>query len=142
MRKLWIVAQREFMERVRSRWFIVSTILVPGLLGLSIFIPIFFSSRAAPSADMARITIIDASGSGFGAGLAARLDGGATGDTAAEYVNVVPTAIAAAESTATHDVIDGRRKGYLVVGPILWPKPDVRYAGSNATSHLPTRLTH
>jgi len=136
MRKLWIVAQREFMERVRSRWFIVSTILVPGLLGLSIFIPIFFSSRAAPSQDMARITIIDASGSGFGAGLAARLDGGATGDTAAEYVNVVPTAIADAESTATRDVINGRRKGYLVVGPILWPKPDVRYAGSNATSTI------
>lgn len=136
MRKLWIVAKREFQERVRSRWFIFSTVLVPALLGLVIFIPMYFTSRAAPSADMARITIIDATGSGIGARLATRLDGGATGDTSAVYVDVPPTGIAAAESTATHDVITGARKGYLVLGPLLWPKPDVRYAGSNATSTI------
>jgi len=136
MRKLWIVAQREFMERVRSRWFIVSTVLVPAFLGLVIFIPVYFVSRATPSTDMARITIIDASGSGIGARLAARLDGGVAGDTTARYVSVSPTAIAAAESTATHDVISGARKGYLVIGPLLWPKPQVRYAGSNATSTI------
>lgn len=136
MRKLWIVAQREFLERIRSRWFIVSTILVPGLIGFAILIPLYFASRATPSSDMARITIIDATGSGIGARLAARLDGGVTGDTTTRFVEVPPTAIAVAESTATRDVITGTRKGYLVLGPLLWPKPDVRYAGSNATSTI------
>ncbi|HEY7893800.1 MAG TPA: ABC transporter permease [Gemmatimonadaceae bacterium] len=134
MRKLWIVAQREFMERIRSRWFIVSTVLVPGLLGLILFIPLYFTSRAVPSTDMARITILDATGSGLGTQVAAKLDGGIAGDTAARVIAVAPAALAAAESSATRDVISGARKGYLALGPALWPKPDVRYAGSNATS--------
>lgn len=134
MRKLWIVAQREFMERIRSRWFIVSTVLVPGLLGLILFIPLYFTSRATPSSDMAHITILDATASGLGARVAASLDGHATGDTTAREIDVAPAGLAAAESSATHDVISGTRKGYLVLGPALWPKPDVRYSGSNATS--------
>ena len=136
MRKLWIVAQREFMERVRSRWFVVSTVLVPAFVGLVIFIPVYFTSRAAVSPDMARITIIDASGSGIGGRVAARLDSGVAADMAPRYEEVVPTAVAAAESSAARDVIAGRRKGYLVLGPLLWPKPDVRYSGSNATSTI------
>jgi ABC-2 type transport system permease protein len=136
MRKLWIVAQREFLERVRSRWFVVSTVLVPAFVGLVIFIPVYFTSRAAVSPDMARITIIDASGSGIGGRIAARLDSGVAADMAPRYEDVVPTAVAAAESSATRDVIAGRRKGYLVLGPLLWPKPDVRYSGSNATSTI------
>ncbi|MGH7646667.1 MAG: hypothetical protein ACREND_01005, partial [Gemmatimonadaceae bacterium] len=136
MHKLWIVAQREFMERIRSRWFIVSTILVPGLIAFAILIPLYFVSRAAPSSDMARITIIDATGSGIGARLAARLDSGVPRDTAAQVEEITPTAIAAAESTATQEVITGARKGYLVMGPLLWPKPEIRYAGSNATSTI------
>jgi ABC-2 type transport system permease protein len=136
MRKLWIVAQREFLERVRSRWFVVSTVLVPAFVGLVIFIPVYFTSRAAVSPDMARISIIDASGSGIGGRIAARLDSGVAADMAPRYEDVVPTAVAAAESSATRDVIAGRRKGYLVLGPLLWPKPDVRYSGSNATSTI------
>ena len=136
MRKLWIVAQREFLERVRSRWFVVSTVLVPAFVGLVIFIPVYFTSRAAVSPDMARITIIDASGSGIGGRVAARLDSGVAADMAPRYEEVVPTAVAAAESSAALDVIAGRRKGYLVLGPLLWPKPDVRYSGSNATSTI------
>jgi len=136
MRKLWIVAQREFMERIRSRWFIVSTVLVPGLLGLILFISLYFTARATPSSDMAHITILDATGSGLGARVAAQLDGDVTGDTAAREIDVAPAGLAAAESSATRDVIAGTRKGYLVLGPALWPKPDVRYSGSNATSTI------
>lgn len=136
MRKLWIVAQREFQERVRSRWFVVSTVLVPAFLGLVIFIPVYFTSTAATSPDMARITIIDVSGSGIGERVAARLDSGVAGNMAPRFEDVAPAALAAAESSATRDVITGTRKGYLVLGPLLWPKPDVRYSGSNATSTI------
>ncbi|HXE59982.1 MAG TPA: ABC transporter permease [Gemmatimonadaceae bacterium] len=136
MRKLWIVAHREFVERIRSRWFIVSTVLVPALLGLVIFIALYFTSRATASTDMSHITIIDATATGLGARVASVLDGGATGDTTALEIDVAPPALAAAESTATREVIAGKRKGYLVLGPAVWPKPDVHYAGSNATSTI------
>src|SRR6185437_811525 len=85
---------------------------------------------------MAHITILDATGSGLGARVAAQLDGDVTGDTAAREIDVAPAGLAAAESSATRDVIAGTRKGYLVLGPALWPKPDVRYSGSNATSTI------
>ena len=137
MYKLWIVIRREFLERVRSRWFIVSTILVPLLMGLVIVVPIVFATRATPSNDLARITIIDVSGTGLGKAVAFSLDGGITGDTSlTQVIPLAPAEVAAAESTATREVLAGRKKGYLVLGPALWPVPAVRYAGSNATSPL------
>ncbi|HEY7877577.1 MAG TPA: ABC transporter permease [Gemmatimonadaceae bacterium] len=137
MHKLWIVIRREFQERVRSRWFIVSTILVPLLMGLVIVVPIVLAARAVPSNDVARITIIDVSGTGLGKSVAFALDGGITGDTSLTRVTAVPVAeLAAAESSATREVLAKREKGYLVLGPALWPKPAVRYAGSNASSPI------
>lgn len=137
MRKLWIVIRREFLERVRSRWFIVSTILVPLLIGLVLVVPIVLATRATPSNDLARITIIDATGIGLGNSVAVALDSGVTSDTALAHVTIVAASgLAAAESSATREVLAKRRRGYLVLGPSLSPALDVRYAGSNASSPL------
>lgn len=135
MRKLWIVVRREFLERVRSRWFIVSTILVPLLMGLVIVVPIMLAVRTTPSNDLARITILDLTGSGLGKSVAAALDSGITADTAlTPVIALSPPELAAAESTATRAVLAKRQRGYLVLGPTMWPTPQARYAGANASS--------
>jgi ABC-type Na+ efflux pump permease subunit len=33
MRKVWVVFKREFLERVRSKWFIAATLLGPVFFG-------------------------------------------------------------------------------------------------------------
>ena len=45
MRKIWVVVKREFIERVRTKWFLVSTIMGPVLMGLLIFLPALMMSR-------------------------------------------------------------------------------------------------
>lgn len=62
MRKVWAVIRREFVERVRSRWFWVSAALGPVFLAALVFLPILF----ARSGGMARIVVVDGTATSFG----------------------------------------------------------------------------
>jgi len=63
MRKVVAVIRREFIERVRSRAFVVSTLLGPVFMSLTIFLPIYLSGRqSAPK----RIVILDGASGGLG----------------------------------------------------------------------------
>ncbi|HET8656529.1 MAG TPA: ABC transporter permease [Longimicrobiaceae bacterium] len=77
MRELWIVLGREFTERVRSRSFLLSTILTPVFLLLIAFGPQLLEHAHNGELSLA---IIDATGSGLGEATAARLQA-AGGDT-------------------------------------------------------------
>ena len=45
MRKLLVVTAREYLERVRTRWFIIATVFGPILIGLLLFVPPWLTSR-------------------------------------------------------------------------------------------------
>lgn len=135
MKKLLVVLEREYMERVRTRWFLIATIFGPVFLGTLMFLPTYMATRSSVSADVARIRILDATGSELGRLVAAELNGGLLGDTSLTQVApVAPAALAAAESLATTDVRRRRIKGYLVLGQNALAGGGVRYAGVNATS--------
>ncbi|MEZ4360933.1 MAG: ABC transporter permease [Kofleriaceae bacterium] len=44
-RSLWVVARREFLERVRSKWFLVGTLLGPLAMLAVIFVPALLAGR-------------------------------------------------------------------------------------------------
>lgn len=67
---MWTVARREFIERVRSRWFVVATVLVPVLMVLLFAVP-FLSVRGGTSER--EIVVVDATERGLGPGLQDRL---------------------------------------------------------------------
>src|SRR4026208_2470847 len=105
MKKLLVVLEREYMERVRTRWFLVATIFGPVLFCVLMCVPAYMANRSDASADVARIRILDATSAGMGALVAAELNGGVLGDTGATQVQVVAqSAVAEAESTATRDI--------------------------------------
>jgi ABC-2 type transport system permease protein len=135
MRKLWVVLKREYLERVRTRWFLVATVFGPILFGALMFLPAYMTTRERASMDVARIRILDASGSDLGRGIAGALNGGVTGDTSLTQIEVLESAaLAAAESTATRDVQARRLKGYLVLTPRTLSGEGARYAGVNASA--------
>jgi ABC-2 type transport system permease protein len=135
MSKLLVVFEREYMERVRTRWFLVATIFGPLLMGALMVGPAYLANRTSASADVARIRILDATGTDLGRLVAAELGGGALGDTALTQVLALgPEVLATAESTATADVLRRRIKGYLVLPPALFSRGGARYAGVNATA--------
>ncbi len=86
--KLFVVAKREYMERVRSRWFIVMTLLVPAIFSGAMLLPVYVAARSSASGSALRnIAILDASGTGLGEQIATTLKtdstlGGAAAPTA------------------------------------------------------------
>ena len=74
MRKIWAVIRREFVERVRSKWFWVSAILGPLFFAAIIIIPLHFAAAGGTKA----IVVVDGTTSGFGARVADSLARGKT----------------------------------------------------------------
>jgi ABC-2 type transport system permease protein len=134
-KKLWAVVQREYLERVRTRWFVLATIFGPIVFGSLMYLPAYMATKSRSSDDVARIRILDATATDLGKRVASALNGGLFGDTSRTRVEAVtPTTLAAAESIATRSVIAKQIKGYLVLEPSVFIGKSPRYAGANATS--------
>ena len=135
MRKLWTITKREYLERVRSRWFVIATVFGPLLFGGIMFLPAFFAMRTRASENVTRIQVLDATGTTLGTRVAAELAGGPMGDTTlTRVIRVAPAQLTEAESLATKAVRDRQIVGYLVLDGDAMAGRFVRYAGTNATA--------
>jgi ABC-2 type transport system permease protein len=56
MRNVWIIAGREYFERIRTRGFMITTILIPVIMGGFIFGSFFLGSRTAPEIHIAVVS--------------------------------------------------------------------------------------
>jgi ABC-2 type transport system permease protein len=138
--KLIAVAKREYMERVRSRWFILGTLAVPALAVAALAIPMYMASRGA-SSSLRHITVIDATGTGIGDRVAKALMSDSSlaatkNDTVAtRVINVDAAHLAAQERAATAEVEQPKHiAGYLVLTDSTLAGQSARYAGRNASS--------
>ena len=135
MAKLWAVAKREYLERVRSKWFVVATLLGPLLMALAILLPIYMRQRTMQTTRASNITILDATSTDLGDAVARALGTGLQGDTsAARVVHVTGANMAQAESTAMRDVMAKHIEGYLVLDSTTAAGERARYAGRNAST--------
>jgi len=134
MAKLWTVIKREFLERVRTKWFIIVTIFGPVFFGVIMILPAYLSVRGMKDVKVADIRIIDATGTGLGERVATRLDGGPMGSATTQVVVITPDRMAEAESLATKDVMAKTRRGYLVLDSLTISQQKASYAGRNASS--------
>jgi ABC-2 type transport system permease protein len=137
-KKIFIVAKREYLERVRTRWFVMMTLFVPVLLSAAIIFPMYLASRGGASNDIQHIAIIDATGAGLGDRIARALmlDSSAHVDSIKPRVTAVsPSGVAAAEKAATAEVQQPKHiAGYLVLTDSSLTGNSARYAGRNASS--------
>lgn len=136
MARLWAVIKREYLERVRTKWFIFSTVFTPLLFGALTLLPIWLASKSMNTENIAHIQILDASGAGIGKRVAFALGGGVmSNDTSSTQVIVLDTTqLAAAEVAATDAVVKHETRGYLVLGPHILDATETRYAGRNGSS--------
>jgi ABC-2 type transport system permease protein len=135
MAKLWAIIKREYLERVRSKWFLIATFFGPIFFSAIIIVPAWLASRSKATSDIYNTTILDATTTGFGHRLAINIAGDSTKkDRMPEVRLVAPSALTQAESTATHSVMQNEKTGYLVVDQQTLAGESARYAGRNATS--------
>jgi len=137
MAKLWAIIKREYLERVRSKWYLLSTALAPLFFGIIAIVPIVIASRTKPSPDLSHVVILDATGTQLGLRVAGELAGGISGaPTRAVVRAVAPSELAPAETLATHEVmrLQDPMLGYLVLDSSTIAGHSERYAGRNAST--------
>jgi len=138
-KKIFIVAKREYLERVRSRWFIAVTLLVPAVIaGFSVMMA-YAASKGNASNAVRHITIINTTSSDIGQRVADALMADSTlvgaDSIRPRVVNVSPAELAQAETKAADEVkIPNHIAGYLVISDSTLAGQSVRYAGRNASS--------
>jgi len=146
MDKVWVVAKREYLERVRSRWFVVMTLLVPVLITATFLVPAWVAAKAASGSAARNIVILDATSTGLGqrvadilvrdSSAAAASRRAAAAPEPGPQVRVVSQAqLPAAEDSATRQVMKPNSiVGYLVLDDSTLSARRIRYAGRNASS--------
>lgn len=138
-KKVFTVAKREFLERVRTRAYVLATLLVPILMAGLVLVPTFIAMKSRPSGDARHITILDASGVGLGDRVARALIADSSIKSAdsikPRVVVVSPTELTAKEAEATAEVkLPNHIVGYLVLTDSTAKGQTARYAGRNASS--------
>jgi ABC-2 type transport system permease protein len=135
LHKFIAIAKREYMERVRSKWFLIGTFVAPLIIAAIMILPMVVASRTKPSDEGMNIVILDATGAGLGVRVAAAFAGGIMSNARSIPVDTLsPSMLAAAESMQTSRVVRHEITGYLVVDSATLEGKSARYAGRNASS--------
>jgi ABC-2 type transport system permease protein len=56
LRNVWLIGRREYVERIRTRGFLITTVMIPLIMGGFIFGGIFFNSKANPGTHIAVVS--------------------------------------------------------------------------------------
>ena len=134
MGKWFVVFKREYLERVRSKWFLVATVLGPVFLGMITVLPIALAAKTRASTQLSNVIVIDATDTDLGDRVAKSLGATSPGSPAPRLRRVKAEQVAAAEKKATSEVMDRAALGYMVLDANTLAGKEMRYAGRNATA--------
>lgn len=130
MRDTWVIARREFAERVHSKWFVVMTLLWPLLMVGMIVIPALLGGQGTAGA---KVAIVDKSGADVGTSMSIQL----------WALQKWKTNVIAPET----DIKDLRKKiqtgelnGYVVIPADALDGGEIIYSGDNASNQTVTIL--
>ncbi len=131
--KLWAVVRREYLERVRTKAFVIGTILGPLILGALMVVPIL---AVKASGKRLRVAVLDRAGT-LGPSVEAALRGARFGDRTRFDVEPAGSEPPGAREPALKTaVLDGRLDGYLVVPEDALAKSTVSYFGRNVSNSI------
>ena len=113
MHNIWLIARREYLERVRAKSFALMTVLIPVLMGGLLYGAAIINGRNSSNAHIAIVTR-DAQ---FGQDLQTELKGEDRGTMSAEVLSPAPALRGQLESRLDHRKLDG----------YLWITPPARF---------------
>ncbi|MGE3761938.1 MAG: ABC transporter permease [Kofleriaceae bacterium] len=127
MRNTWVVARRELLERIKSKWFVAITLLGPVFMVALVVVPAVISARSTTGA---RMDIVDHTGV-LGERLAKKLR---------EDYDWVVTVVDkdTPDQTELDKIRDDKINGFLVIPPGAIVLSNVLYRGDNAASQYVT----
>ncbi len=138
MAKLLAVIKREYLERVRNKWFVIVTIFGPLFFAVIMVLPAYLSVRGIRDARVGDVRIVDATGTGLGARVAEKLATPGLQSPAPTQTfridTVAPNDVAALEERLVAEVQAKTLTGFLILEPATLTNATARYAGRNASS--------
>src|SRR5438128_794603 len=123
MRKVWVVIRREFVERIRRRWFWVMALLGPLFFAAVFVLPTVLASRGG----VRQIVVVDATTGPVGARITQLLN-----DSPMFRARRVPASGKVVDSLTT-EVEQKRLAGFLIVTDAAADSGKAEYRGSNAS---------
>lgn len=127
MRKIWAVIRREFVERVRKKWFWVMALLGPVIFGALFFLP----TLLARGGGVKHVVVVDGTTSTFGARVTEGL-----GRQEKIFVVVRIPAGGNAIDSLTAEVGAKRLDGFLILSDAAVDSGKAEYRASNVSSFV------
>ena len=132
MRETFVIAKREFLERVRTKWFVAMTILGPILMVALILIPALLAGRGGTGA---KVDIIDQTGGKVAPLLSVNLQ--KLGDWKITTIDPATT-----DDTELAKIRTKQLNGFIRVPADGLDKGSTIYRGDNATNQVVQGLLH
>ncbi|HEY0038427.1 MAG TPA: hypothetical protein VGB66_17135, partial [Longimicrobium sp.] len=130
MRNVMIIIRREFNERVRTRSFLVGTVLFPVFMVAMVFLPALIKSGGGERT----LVLVDQSPAGIGERVTAALQAPKPGKEAIRYtVERVPGPIDAQRASLNGRVEKKEIDGYVVIGADVLKTSQVAYRARDVT---------
>ncbi|HXY19966.1 MAG TPA: ABC transporter permease [Gemmatimonadales bacterium] len=129
MHKVWAVIRREFVERVRSKWFLVSTILGPVFMIAVTVLPSLLATR---SGRVNHIVLVDEGSDSFAQRLRTQLAG--SGRFTVELLESGEGQDTAVKDSLTNEVRTEALDGFLTVSSATLESGTAEYRGRNVSS--------
>ncbi len=134
--KLWAIVRREYLERVRTKAFMIGTILGPLILGAMMVVPIL---AVKASGKRLRVAVLDRTGT-LGPTVEDALRSALFGDKARFDVQPAGSQPPAAREAALKEAaLDGRLDGYIVLPEDALAKSTASYFGRNVSNSIDLR---
>ena len=138
MAKLWAVIKREYIERVRTKWFIIVTLFGPIFFAVIMILPGYLSVKGMREARVSSLRIVDATGIGLGERVAMRLavpQLAAGGVPALARVDTVDqSGVAVIEDALVAKIQAREENGVLILDSATVASGRARYLGRDAGS--------
>lgn len=132
MDKIWVVISREFLARVRTKWFVFAAVLGPVFMAAMILLPMLMATNAGGERAVA---VVDVSGTNVGERVTEAFNQPAVPVTATHVRTEAGELEVVAESLA-RVVGEKELDGFLILDEETVEKGIGEYRGSNASSRV------
>lgn len=139
MAKLFAVIKREYLERVRTVWFILVTLFGPVFFAAIMILPGYLSVKGMREARVSNLAIVDATGAGLGQRVAERLatpqlSSASDAQQLARVVTVASADVATREAEFLAAIQARDLNGVLILDSATLSTGRARYLGRDAGS--------
>lgn len=133
MRNIWLIARREYLERVRTKGFMIATILIPLLMGGGIAASILIAKHAKSSSHIVIVTPSMQLGEDLQSQLKRDTEGGM-------QVNLISPPSANTRASLDRSIKKKDIDGYIWLTPVKGARPQISYK-QGSSADLATRDT-